>query len=47
VSHQFAQDAGGAGFVEALGFEFPGEVVGQLDDTVVLCLWRSSRARSE
>jgi hypothetical protein len=36
VPHQLAQDAGGAGFIGALGIELPGEVVGQFDDTVAL-----------
>ena len=38
--HQLTQDAGGAGFVRALGFEFPGEVVGQFDYPVALRLVR-------
>src|SRR5262249_2020663 len=38
VPHQLTQDTGGAGFVGALGFEFPGEIVGQFDYTVALRL---------
>jgi len=38
VPHQLTQDAGGAGFLGALGFNFPGEVVGQFDYTVALRL---------
>src|SRR4029453_18014954 len=38
VPHQLTQDAGGAGFIRALGFEFPGKVVGQFDYTVALRL---------
>ena len=38
VLDQLAQDAGSAGFVGARGFEFPGEVVGQVDHTSALRL---------
>ena len=40
MPYQLVQYAGGAGFVGTLGFEFPGEVVGQFDYPVALRLVR-------